>query len=144
MKKLLLILGLFFTVLSVYAANDYSSRFISSFSACEPFMETSTILDASGAKVQITKIVQGVKNHDCIYKQIILRPTVKDVTVCAFTKPMAMEIADAMKAENGEKFNVNIDIKGEIIPLIGVTKSQIVWTQYLNADTVCKREILER
>ena len=49
-----------------------------------------------------------------------------------------------MKDENGEKFNVNLDIKGEIFPLVGVTKSQIIWTQYLNAENVCKREILER
>lgn len=129
---------------SVSAATDYSSRFVSSFSACEPYMETSTISDGSGGKVQITKMVQGVMNHNCIYKQVVLRPKVKDITTCAFTKPMAQEIADAMKDENGEKFNVNLDIKGEIFPLVGVTKSQIIWTQYLNAENVCKREILER
>ena len=144
MKRFFLILGLLFSILTVYAANDYSARFVSSFSACEPFMETSTITDSSGNKVQITKVVQGVMNHNCVYKQIVLRPTVKDVTTCAFTKPMALEIADAMKSENGERFNVNLDINGEVIPLIGVTKSQIIWTQYLNSDTICQREIIER
>lgn len=144
MKKFCLLVGLLLTSLVVYSANAYSERFVSSFSACEPFVENSMISDVSGEKVQITKMVQGVMNHNCVYKQIILRPKVKDITTCAFTKPMAQEIAESMKSETGEKYNVQIDIKGEIIPLIGVTKSQIIWTQYLNIDTVCKREIVER
>ena len=144
MKRILLVCCLLFFISACNAANDYSQRFISSFSACEPLMETSTIIDGAGNKVQITKIIQGVMNHSCVYKQVVMRPTVKDVTTCAFTKPMVLEIADAMKSETGEKFNINLDIKGEVIPLYGVTKSHIIWTQYLNSDTICLRNITER
>ena len=144
MKRVVLVLILFASTISVTASQSYSERFISSFSACEPFTETTTITTPDGSKASLTKIVQGVMDHKCIYKQVIIRPTVRDITTCSLTKPMSQEIVEAMKSETGEKFNVNLDINGQTYPLMGITKSQIIWTQYLNADTVCKREIVER
>jgi hypothetical protein len=54
------------------------------------------------------------------------------------------EISTAMKEENGEKFNVELTINGENVMLQGLTKSQIIWTQALNSEQVCKREIIPR
>ena len=46
--------------------------------------------------------------------------------------------------ETGEKFNVDFDTGKEIVKLYGLTKSQLIWTQYLNAEPVCHREIIPR
>ncbi len=143
MKKFLVFLSFLLLSLSVIAAENYSERFISSFSACEPYTERSRI-QSGGEQVALTKLVQGVMDHKCIYKQVIMRPTVRDITTCAFTKPMLEEISDAMKNETGETFNVDFDTGKGVVRLNGVTKSQIIWTQYLNAEAVCKREIIPR
>lgn len=144
MKKVLLLLCIIIPTLAVIAAEDYSARFIKSFSACEPVTETTRIIDAKGSSIPITKIVQGVREHKCVYKQVIIRPTVRDITTCEFPKPVLEEISTAMKEENGEKFNVELTINGENVMLQGLTKSQIIWTQALNSEQVCKREIIPR
>ena len=143
MKKFLIFVSVLLISLSAIAAENYSERFISSFSACEPYTERSTI-KSGNEQVALTKLVQGVMDHKCIYKQVIMRPSVKDVTTCAFTKPMLEEIADAMKNETGEKFNVDFDTGKEVVKLYGLTKSQPIWSEYLNAEQVCKREIIPR
>lgn len=144
MKKLLLTFSLFTLAITAFAAGGYSERFTKSFSACEPVTETSMIKDISGREIPLTKIVQGVREHKCIYKQTIIRPNIKDVTTCEFSKPMVEEIATAMKNENGTRYNVTLTIKGENIPLNGLTKSEIIWTQYLNEESICKRELLQK
>ncbi len=144
MKKLLIFLLFLLISLSVFAAETYSERFISSFGACEPYTERTTIRAGNGEVVPITKLVQGVVDHKCIYKQVIMRPSVKDITTCAFTKPMLEEITDAMKNETGETYNVDFDTGNGVVKLFGLTKSQIIWTQYLNTEIICKREIIQR
>lgn len=144
MKKVFIFLFLFVLPVVVIASESYSQRFIKSFSACEPVTETTNIRDGSGNLIPITKMVQGVVNHKCMYKQVIIRPSVRDITTCEFTKPMLEEIAKSMKDDNGELYNVNLTIKGENIPMRGLTKSQVIWIQYLNEDRVCKREIIPR
>ncbi len=144
MKKILCFLTIFFISVAVIASEAYSERFVASFSACEPYTERTSIDSGNGEQVPLTKLVQGVVDHKCVYKQVILRPTVKDITVCQFTKPMLEEISNAMKEENGQTYNIDFDTGKEIVKLYGLTKSQIIWTQYLNAPAVCKREIIER
>ena len=144
MKKVLCFLTVFLISVAVIASEAYSERFVSSFSACEPYTERSSIDSGNGQQVPLTKLVQGVVDHKCVYKQVIIRPTVKDITVCQFTKPMLEEISNAMKEETGQTYNIDFDTGKEVVKLYGLTKSQIIWTQYLNAPEVCKREIIER
>ncbi len=143
MKKVLIFLTVLFVSISAIASEIYSERFISSFSACEPYTERSNIKSGQDT-VSLTKLVQGVMDHKCIYKQVIIRPTVRDITTCAFTKPMLEEIAEAMKNETGETYNVDFDTGKGVVKLNGITKSQLIWTQYLNSELVCKREIIPR
>ena len=142
--RILLLICLLFTTNSAIGAQDYSDRFINSFSACIPHMETSNIKDAQGNNISITKIIQGVVQHNCVYKQVVIRPTVRDITVCSFPKQTAQEIVKTMKEDNGEKFDVDFNLNGQTIPLKNLTKSQIIWTQMLNSEDICKRQIIER
>ncbi len=144
MKKFLSISLLFFTTTSCLAAQDYSERFIKSFAACTPHSETSKIEDSNGNVLRITKIIQGVVEHNCVYKQVIVRPTARDITVCTFPKQTSQEMVKIMQEDDGHKYNVNFEKNGQTIPLIGLTKSQIIWTQVLNSDSICKRQILSR
>ncbi len=143
MKKTLIFVTVFLLSCKVIASEVYSPRFIASFGACEPYTERTTINSSDGS-IPLTKLVQGVVDHRCIYKQIILRPSVRDVTTCSFTKPMLEELTETMNAETGEKYNVNFDTGNQVVRLKGLTKSQILWTQYLNTEEVCKREIIPR
>ena len=143
MKKILLVCGLLSTLTAI-AAGSYSERFIKSFSACEPVTETTMLKDANGTQIPLTKSVQGVMNHQCIYKQVAIRPAVRDITTCSLSKPMVEEISAAMKNEDGQLYNVELTIKGENIRLNGLTKSEIIWTQYLNEESICKRELITR
>lgn len=143
MKKFI-ILCCFSISITAIAAESYSERFIKSFSACEPVVETSSIKAPDGQQLPLSKTVRGVVDHKCIYKQVITRPNVKDITTCAFSKPMVEEIANAMKNEDNQRYNITLTIKGENISLPGLTKSEIIWTQYLNEDSICKRELIPR